>query len=76
MIGTGLSVHEVFQHFRRIRGEFAEVTEDTDRGIREGALLGIGILLGGGFPGSAAAVSVMVERSFPEVEEWPWEPMT
>ena len=67
------SIPATFREYRRIRREIAEAA-DPDQALREGALLGIGIMLGAGFPGSAAAVSMLVERTFPDVEEWPWSP--
>lgn len=73
-------IAELFQNFRRIRQEIADAPDDplapnADRAIREGAMLGIGILLGGSFPGAAASVSMLLERQFPDVEDWPWEPV-
>ena len=38
-------------------------------------MLGIGILLGGNFPGAAACISTLLERQYPEVDDWPWEPV-
>ena len=43
--------------------------------LQANAMLGIGVLIGGGFPGAAAAVSVLLEREF-DNEQWPWEPVT
>jgi hypothetical protein len=34
-------------------------------------VLAVGILLGAGFPGAAAAVTVLVDRQFPD-DELPW----
>jgi hypothetical protein len=72
-------VAEVFDHFRRIRREIVEAEDNPQARpsgdtIRAGAVLAVGILLGGGFPGSAAAISVLLEREF-EGEQWPWEPV-
>ena len=71
-----LSVHDTFQDFRRIRSEITLERDCVvaDGTLREGAVLGIGILLGGGFPGSAASVSLLLERQFPDVDAWPWLP--
>lgn len=67
------SVHDTFDRFRAIRGEIAAASaDDHERMVREGAILGVGVLLGGGFPGSAAAVTMLVETCFPD-EAWPWD---
>jgi len=73
------SVAEVFGHFRRIRREIVQADENPQAPpaadtIRAAGCMAVGILLGGGFPGSAAAVSVLLEREFTD-QQWPWEPV-
>ena len=68
------TIPQTFQQFRRIRREIAADPEPRTA-MREGAILGVGVLLGGGFPGSAASVTMLLEHVFPEVREWPWEPV-
>lgn len=70
---TDRSVHESFTHFRRIRDDIRSADNaDRDEVLREGAVLGVGILLGGGFPGAAASVTVLLEGRFPDAL-WPWD---
>jgi hypothetical protein len=64
------SIRQEFEDFRRIRREIVVEKTGTQQ-VQNGVALAIGILLGGGFPGSAAAVSVLAERAFPDVE-WAW----
>jgi hypothetical protein len=45
--------------------------KDREATIGSGGVLAVGILTGGGFPGAAACVSLMLERCFPD-ERWPW----
>ena len=67
------TVHDTFDHFRRIRREIQAAHPDAaPRMLQEGAILGVGILIGGGFPGAAAAVTLLLESKFPEAEGWPW----
>jgi hypothetical protein len=68
------SVQSSFQTFRDRRDDLTDAFtshEVRDATLREGAMLAIGVLLGGGFPGSAACVSVLLEQRFPE-ERFPW----
>ena len=68
------SVHDVFERFRTIRAEIDDAPpEEGAAMVREGGVLGVGILLGGGFPGSAAAVTRLLERQYPDGPGWPWD---
>jgi hypothetical protein len=72
-MSTSASVRDTFENFRRIKREInAADADEHERLVREGVVLGVGILLGGGFPGSAAAVTTLVETCFPD-SEWPWD---
>jgi hypothetical protein len=61
------SIRNTFEDFRRLRREI----KTDDYQVQAGAALGIGVLIGGGFPGSAAALSLLVERAVPDVA-WAW----
>jgi hypothetical protein len=64
-----------FDRFRAQRDELVDESVDLERRERqlaEGAVLAAGILIGGGFPGAAACVTVLLELRFPEVDDWPW----
>ena len=37
-------------------------------------ILGVGLLIGGGFPHAAAAVAYSTEAAFPGRGPWPWSP--
>lgn len=37
-------------------------------------ILGVGLLIGGGFPHAAAAVAFSTEQAFPGRGPWPWSP--
>jgi hypothetical protein len=60
-------IRNSFEDFRRLRREI----RTNDYQVQGGAALGIGILIGGGFPGSAAALSLLVEQASPDVD-WAW----
>jgi len=69
-----------FDRFRAIRREMGEAQDDPNPTssvwlLRDNAVFGIGVLIGGAAPGAAAAVSVLLERAFPDVRNWPWEPV-
>jgi hypothetical protein len=69
---TEASIHTSFGRFRErravltsasgIAGKAARLSMDSE------LALAVGVLIGGGFPGCAAAVSVAAEHLFPEVE--------
>lgn len=42
--------------------------------IRSQAILGVGVLIGGGFPNAAAATAMIAEEHYPEAGDWPWRP--
>jgi hypothetical protein len=63
------SIRNSFDDFRRLRGEIT--TGHTDYQMQTGIALGIGVLIGGGFPGCAAAVSLLAEQAYPAVK-WAW----
>jgi hypothetical protein len=71
---TDASLRSNFHLFRQHRDDLtsgrvpAEVSDDA---LRSGGVLAVGLLTGGGFPGAAACVSVLLETRFPE-SLWPW----
>jgi len=59
------------EEFRRRRHEIAANPEPLDE-IRAALPLAIGALMGGGFMGTAAALSLLTEETYPDVKAWPW----
>jgi hypothetical protein len=59
-----------FDVFRATRRELKSGTAHADT-LRANAMFGVGVLLGGGFPGASAAISLLLEREFGD-EPWPW----
>jgi hypothetical protein len=66
---TKASIHSDFAVFRDKLETFRR--EADEHGLRAHGALGVGILMGGGFPGTAAALAMLLERNYP-VEDWPW----
>ena len=69
------SVHDDFEIFRQRRADLADPFVDLEvrlATLREGGVLGVGLLIGGGFPGAAACLTVLLEHRFPEGPGWPW----
>lgn len=56
--------------FREARGRYQEKPCEDE--MRSQAILGVGVLIGGGFPHAAASVSIMAEARFPQDSDWPW----
>jgi hypothetical protein len=62
----------VVARFRKHREEIAQAGPEERRLlILTNAVLGIGFLLGGGCPASAAALAFALERELPD-QAWPW----
>jgi hypothetical protein len=67
------SISEDLDAFRKIRFELRmDGPEAAAPKLRDNATLAIGVLMGGGFPGCAATLAVLLEERFPEITHWPW----
>ena len=59
---------------RRLELAAMDITpEARDEQIKTDVMLGIGLLIGAGYPGAASAVSLLLGQRFPH-EPWPWSP--
>jgi hypothetical protein len=67
---TDTSIHNEFAQFR-VAVEAFRTGSSSDKDVRIYAVLGVGILTGGGFPAAAAALAVLAERAYPSVD-FPW----
>jgi len=67
------SIDSEFARFRDRRAALAEIPdrETWKARVTASAMLGLGVLLGGGFPDAAAAISFLLQSEFPD-ERWPW----
>ena len=62
------SIRREFETFSQLR---REAGFDKPYQLQSGLSLAVGILLGGGFPAAAAAVAILAERAYPDME-WSW----
>jgi hypothetical protein len=63
------AIRSDFLRFRRWRAVLAD--PEGPRTVTADVALAVGVLIGGGFPGAAAAVSLAAERAFPD-ERFIW----
>lgn len=70
----GESLHSLGARFRNHRTTLRLLEPaDADAALRAEASFAVGLLIGGGFPGAAAAMSIVVERLYPDEEvQWIW----
>lgn len=67
---TEHSLHSTHHRFREARERLAAEAEHDDLVCSEG-VFATGLLAGGGFPGAAAAVSVLMDQRWPG-RPFPW----
>jgi hypothetical protein len=68
------SIRHEFEQFRDRRNELLDpktAPRDRDATLGAGGVLAVGLLTGGGYPGAAAVVSVLLDLRFPD-ERFPW----
>jgi hypothetical protein len=58
------SIRSSFHKFRTVRRDLIDGAKSTE--LEAALSFAVGILMGGGFPGSAAAVSILADRAFPD----------
>jgi hypothetical protein len=51
-----------------------KLMKSDENQVTASIIMAVGVLLGGGFPGCAAAVTRLAEMHYPEDEDWPWGP--
>jgi hypothetical protein len=64
------SISETLRAFRKLRKDFN--TDTGLEGVKVGAILAVGMLLGGGYPGAAASIAYLAENHWPDNGPWPW----
>jgi hypothetical protein len=64
------TLHETLIAFEEAR----KLMKSDENQVTAGVIMAVGILLGGGYPGCAAAITEMVETTYPADEDWPWGP--
>lgn len=64
-----VSVRDSFERFRKRSRDLLDL-DDSERleAVRLDAYLGIGVLVGGGFPGAAAAFAYLLKRDDPDAQ--------
>ena len=68
------SIRYEFERFRQRRAALTDPKvppDDRDATLGSGAVFAVGLLTGGGYPGAAACVSVLLDSRFPG-QLWPW----
>lgn len=55
------------------RGRIADLKDAPAEALLPELMLGCGVLMGGGFPGCAAALATLIDRQYPGQTRWLWD---